>query len=73
MRLAFTSDRKALAVFFDRYFLKGFKVLFDIGPFKYVASSIQTTFKLFSQNQSQETAEYVAPYENIRVASSFLT
>jgi len=48
---AFASNRKAPSVFFYGYLLKRFKVLFDIRPLKYVASSIQTALKLFSQNK----------------------
>jgi hypothetical protein len=47
--LALTSDRKTVSIFFDGYLLKRFKVLFDIGPLKYMAGRVQTTFKLFSQ------------------------
>ena len=41
--------------------MKGFQVLFDIGPLETMARLVKKALQLFSQDQSQKATEHVAP------------
>src|SRR5210317_1529132 len=55
--LDFAAHRQAVTVFFYMCLLQRFQILLNMRPFEYVAGFFQVQFELFSQNQSQKTAE----------------
>jgi hypothetical protein len=59
--LASASDQKSFAILFDGHLLQRFEILFDLVPFEVMAVCFQTTIEFFTKNQSQKTAEHVAP------------